>query len=211
MGAMIFEEVIALDQEYSKDLLRNGERDYHAIAQIYQQLKKNYDARLDYWTGNEFHFGEMEMQRLSKAPKGQFAIARRWAYRHFGLVALYRWGSDYGNSYWKPMIWLLGVIMLFAALYPLPHIGLEHGAPHYTETYVSVWAWAGSSAGHRMFHEAGLFLKSALTALDTATFQKSPEYSPAYPWGRSLAIAETLLTSTLFALFLLAIRRQFRR
>jgi uncharacterized protein YjbI with pentapeptide repeats len=211
LGAMVFEEVIALDQEYGKDLQRDGERDYRAIAQIYQQLKKNYDARLDYWTGNEFHFGEMEMQRLSRTPKGRLSRARRWAYRHFSLVALYRWASDYGNSYWKPMIWLLGVIVLFAALYPLPYVGLEHGAPHYTETYASVWTWAGSSVGHRMFHEVGLFLKSALAALDTATFQKSPEYSPAYPWGRSLAIAETLLTSTLFALFLLAIRRQFRR
>jgi uncharacterized protein YjbI with pentapeptide repeats len=211
LGAMIFEEVIALDQEHGKDLQRNGERDYRAIAQVYQQLKKNYDARLDYWIGNEFHFGEMEMQRLSKTPRGPFARARRWAYRHFSLVALYRWGSDYGNSYWKPMIWLLGVLVFFAALYPLPRIGLEHSVPHYIETYSSVWTRASSSGDHRVFHEVGLFLKSALTALDTATFQKSPEYSPAYPWGRTLAIAETLLTSTLFALFLLAIRRQFRR
>jgi uncharacterized protein YjbI with pentapeptide repeats len=211
LGATVFEEVIALDQEYCKDLQRDGERDYRAIAQIYQQLKKNYDARLDYWTGNEFHFGKMEMQRLSRTPKGHLSGARRWAYRHFNLVALYRWGSDYGNSYWKPMIWLLGALVFFAALYPMPRLGLEHGVPHYTETYASVWMWASCSGGHRMFHEVGLFLKSALAALDTATFQKSPEYSPAYPWGRSLAIAETLLTSTLFALFLLAIRRQFRR
>ena len=50
-----------------------------------------------------------------------------------------------------------------------------------------------------------------LVAVDTATFQRNPEYAPSYPWGRVLAIAETLLTSTLFGLFPLAIRRQFRR
>ena len=38
--------------------------------------------------------------------------------------------------------------------------------------------------------------KSMLVAVDVATFQRNPEYAPAYPWGRALAIAETLLTST---------------
>ena len=47
--------------------------------------------------------------------------------------------------------------------------------------------------------------------MDTATFQHNPEYTPSYPWGRVLAIIETLVTSTLSGLFLLAIRRQFRR
>ena len=50
-------------------LRRDGQRDYRAVAQIYQQLKKNYDSRLDYRTANEFHFGEMEMMRLAEPPK----------------------------------------------------------------------------------------------------------------------------------------------
>jgi hypothetical protein len=49
------------------------------------------------------------------------------------------------------------------------------------------------------------------TTIDTASFQKNSEYLPTYPSGRGLAILETLLAATLFALFLLAIRRQFRR
>ena len=209
-GAMVFEETIPLDQEHAKGLIRNGERDYRAIAQIYQQLKKNYDARLDYWTANEFHFGEMEMQRLAPRPPGRLFGLRRWRYRRLSLIALYRWGSDYGNSYGKPMAWLLASLLLFAGLFPLPRVGLERSGANYRETYSSVWR-AGNSAKERLRWEAGLVGKSLLTAVDTATFQKSPEYAPAYPWGRVLAIGEALLTSTLFALFLLAIRRQFRR
>ena len=68
----VFEETINLEQEYAQGLRRNEQRDYRAVAQIYQQLKKNYDARLDYWTGNEFHFGEMEMKRLADPPKENF-------------------------------------------------------------------------------------------------------------------------------------------
>ncbi|MHB1700510.1 MAG: hypothetical protein ACYCSN_10325 [Acidobacteriaceae bacterium] len=95
-------------------------------------------------------------------------------------------------------------------MFPLPKVGLRRSGANYTETYVSVWR-AGGSPKHSLKWEAGLLGKSILTAIDAATFQKSPEYAPAYPWGHALAVFETLLTSTLFALFLLAIRRQFRR
>jgi hypothetical protein len=62
-----------------------------------------------------------------------------------------------------------------------------------------------------LWAEVRLFGKGAITSLDTVMFQKSPEYAPAHPWGRVLGIFETLLISSLFALFLLALRRQFRR
>jgi hypothetical protein len=206
----VFEETIPLDQEGAEGLKSNGDRDYGAIAQIYQQLKKNYDTRLDYWKANQFHFGEMEMKRRALPTQGRLLGLRRWIHPCLSPVALYRWGSDYGNNYWKPMIWLLGFLLIFASLFPMPGVGLQRSEPRTRETYSSVWR-AGSSAQQSIRWEVGLWGKSLLTAVDTATFQKGVEYAPAYPWGRVLAIAETLLTSTLFALFLLALRRQFRR
>ncbi len=212
--AIIFEETIPLEQDHAADLRRkdkrqNAERDYRAVAQIYQQLTKNYDARLAYRTANDFHFGDMEMRRLAAPDKGPLLPLRQWWHRHLSFIALYRLASNYGNSYTKPVWWLLGTILVCAAIFPI--IGLQHSDPKYIETYGSVWDWARTSAGHGLFHEAGLVGKSLLTSLDAATFQRNPEYSPVYPWGRALAILETLLTSTLFGLFLLAIRRQFRR
>jgi len=206
-GVIVFDETVDLDQEYASGLRRNEERDYGGVSQIYQQLKKNYDARLDYWTANEFHFGEMEMRRLTSPAGG--LLGRRWQ-RNLNLVAWYRYASDYGNSYTKPILWLLSALVLFAALFPLPWIGLQRSGVTERETYGSEWR-AASSVMQSLQREAGLIGRSLLTAVDTATFQKAPEYTPAYPWGRILAIAEALLTSTLFALFLLAIRRQFRR
>jgi hypothetical protein len=35
--------------------------------------------------------------------------------------------------------------------------------------------------------EGSLILTSGITAIDTATFQRNPEYTPVYPWGRVLA------------------------
>jgi hypothetical protein len=57
----------------------------------------------------------------------------------------------------------------------------------------------------------GLAARSFLAAVDTATFQKVGDEPPLFPLGHALAIVEALLTSTLFALFLPATRRQFRR
>jgi hypothetical protein len=212
-GLMVFDEAIpaeCLERQFEDEPRSNWHRDYGAVAQIYQQLKKNYDARGDYWTANEFHFGEMEMKRLAGPTGGPLLRPRRWLHRNLSLVALYRYASDYGNSYGKPVLWLLGILVLFAALLPLPGVGLKRQGVSQPEGYASVWN-VQKGYGENLWTEARLVGKGVIAAVDTATFQKSAEYSPAYPWGRVLAIFETLLTSTLFGLFLLAIRRQFRR
>ncbi len=210
-GLAVFEERLLPNQVLDEELKRNMLLDYPAVAQIYQQLKKNYDSRLDYWTANEFHFGEMEMKRLEVPKDGLFLKLRQWAHRNLSLVALYRYASDYGSSYRKPGLWLLFLILfVFPALFPIHGSGLKRQRVKQAETYTSVWD-VGKSYQENLWPELRLVGKSAITSVDAATFQKSAEYAPAYPWGRVLAIIETLLTSTLFALFLLAIRRQFRR
>ena len=210
-GLAVFEETIDLKQEFAEGLQRYGQRDYRAVAQIYQQLKKSYDSRLDYWTANEFHFGEMEMKRLAGPMDGWLFLGlRRWWHRNLSLVALYRWASDYGNSYGKPMQWLLAILVLFATLLPLPGVGLKRQGAKQAESYASVLDVQKTYAPN-LWAEVRLFGKSTITSVDAATFQRSAEYAPTYPWGRVLAIFETLLTSSLFALFLLALRRQFRR
>ncbi len=56
-----------------------------------------------------------------------------------------------------------------------------------------------------------LYGHSFISAVEIAAFQKDRVYDPVYPYGHALALFELLLTSTLIALFLLAVRRQFRR
>ncbi len=212
---MVFEEDLPLDDKYASTLgLANGERDYGLIAQLYQQLKKNYDEHLDYWAADHFHYGEMEMQRLAVPTSGPLLGPRAFYRHHLSLIAWYRRGSNYGNSYLRPAAWLCGILLLFTLLFPV--VGLRRmsanpaAPPSPPVTYRSVWS-SGNPMHDRVWAELKLAGKSFLTTIDTATFQRTSEYQPAYPYGRALAILETLLTSTLFALFLLAIRRQFRR
>ena len=210
VGAMIYEELIELNSTFGKRMMRGEARDYRAVAKIYQQLKKNYDASLDYWTADQFHYGEMEMKRLAVAADGPLYGFRKWFLPRFGLVAWYRYASDYGNSYVKPLVWMVVLLVAFAVMYPLPGVGLVRSGVIGTETYANVWQ-ARLTAGKNVGMELELVGRGLLAAIDVAGFQKSPEYSPAYPWGRVEGIVETVLTSTLFGLFLLAIRRQFRR
>ena len=213
-NCMLFEEGVPLEKPHGTELkTTDGSRDYGLIAQIYQQLKKNYDTQLDYWTADHFHYGEMEMQRRALPNTGRLLGLRQRLHPIVGLAAFYRYASDYGNNYWKPAAWMFATLLLFTILFPLlglqgPNADLKGaGSPL---TYGS--AWPSLSSGHDKFWaETKLLGKSMITALDTATFQRNSEYTPAYPQGRIAAILEMLLTSTLFALFLLAIRRQFRR
>jgi hypothetical protein len=211
-GLAVFEEIILLDARPSEIQQQYGGLNHRAIEQIYHQLKKNYDARLDYRQANDFHFGEMEMRRLE--PRTCQRLLKPWGRLRprLGPEAWYKYASDYGNSFAKPAWWLAATLLAAALCFPIP--GLEQkqlmsGQPR-AYTYLKVWdkrdTWTSN-----LWTEAKLLGDSFIASVDTASFQRNAEYTPAYPWGRVLAIVETLLTSTLFALFLLAIRRQFKR
>ncbi len=199
-------------------------RNYGLIAEIYQQLKKNYDDRMDYWAAGDFHYGEMEMKRLSSSHRN---ATLRWLHRNLGLIAWYKYASEYGESYLLPVLWLVLVLAAFTLLYPVT--GLRYDAsrnpsgvatltqpklqisPTTSLTYAQPFH-AGSEESNRKWRaRLSLVGNSLMTTLYVAAFQKDLAYEPSYPWGRALALAEVLLTSTLVALFLLAVRRQFRR
>jgi hypothetical protein len=220
---MVFEEIVDLEATLgpAKDLkLAKGspdERDYGLIAELYQQLKKNYDERKDYWTAGDFHYGEMEMKRLASRRKNKIW---RWWHRRLSLVAWYKYASQYGESYARPAFWLATILFAFALLFPVaglrydpaknPHVASGTVLSSYVLTY---WHPFPPGQGGTERHKAQwrLFGHSCVTALDVAAFQRDRTYEPAYPWGRLLFLMELLLVPTLFGLFLLAAQRQFRR
>jgi hypothetical protein len=244
---MAFEEEVDLWHPYAEALKpaddSPDERNRVLIAELYQQLKKNYDDRRDYWTAGDFHYGEMEMKRLSSGRENPLL---RWFKAHLGLVAWYKYASEYGESYVRPA-WILGLVLLaFGLLYPIAGLRYESareslpvvGAPAepvdaYTyargmlsrqdlinaarrsEVIVLTYRHPIRSAeqGDMENWRARLHLvgHSLLGAILVPLFQRDLVYEPAYPWGRVLEVLEMTLTSTLFALFLLAVRRQFRR
>ncbi len=222
----VFEELVDLTPETAEALrppkASADERNYALIAELYQQLKKNYDDRGDYWTAGDFHYGEMEMKRLSSRRKNPIW---RWLHRHLGLVAWYRYASEYGESYARPAASLLFFLLVFfPALYPL--IGLraakpaeavstvaQSGQASYPPT-LSYSAYIHSAAAQTGGHSLTIWEligNSLRASVDIALLRPALAYEPAGDAGWALSRVQFVLTSTLFALFLLAVRRQFRR
>jgi hypothetical protein len=142
-----------------------------------------------------------------------------------GLAAWYKRVSEYGESYGLPFLWLVTILALILPWFPLcglrPSGGLgtePHVTSHYHPATVTPELSYTNFVRYGSTIPDGPPLKwwsplrdSAMTTIGVAAFQRDLAYEPAYPWGRLLAIFEILLTSTLLALFLLAVRRQFRR
>lgn len=222
----LFEEVVPLEDAGNLVPLSNSpdERNYGLIAKTYQQLKRNYDGKGDYWTAGHFHYGEMEMLRLHS---GFRLRPLRWLAQNLSLTALYRYGSAYGESVKRPLAWLAAIVLMFALLFPLAGLAVNpnQGEMGLTGWQVDYWNAGQFFQQHQSENPVPrwvrwmtwdnaavpLLVHSEMTALSVAGFQKELRYSPAYPWGRALALLELLLTTTLGGLFLLAIRRQYKR
>lgn len=215
---MVFEEEVALDDRAARALRLEkggpGDRDYGLIAELYHQLKKNYDECKDYWTAGDFHHGEMEMQRL------------RCRARNLRLMAWYKYASQYGESYMRPALALLFALIIFTLLFPLAGLDRNDNPSHSVTgllmqqtspittselSYRRFSDFVAAYPGRKWFGYGAFFGNSLMTAMSVASFQKEFKYEPRYPWGRALALLEVSVTSTLIALFLLAVRRQFRR
>jgi uncharacterized protein YjbI with pentapeptide repeats len=225
----VFEEDVAFYSRVTKPLEPEkgvaDERNYRLIGELYHELKKNYDDRHDYWTAGDFHWGEMEMKRRHSPRRNKVL---RWSHRHLGLVAWYNYASDYGESYVKPLAWILIVLLLFALAYPA--CGLRRAAAGSrieskgaatadlwmggTDeiTYANFFQFASASSAGAWSAGANFVGQSLWTSVGAAALQWGfAEYMPATMAGRVVSLFEFLLTSTLVALVLLAVRRQFRR
>ena len=221
---MLFEEDVDLNHEAARDLKpqpdSSNERHYDLIAETYQQLTKNYDDHRAFSIAGDFHYGEMEMKRLQSRRKGRFW---RRVHQHLRMVAWYKYASNYGESFVRPGLWLVGVLLSFTLLFPFAGLypaetccqsrTTSQMGPVYSDfakyhpdpTGICRFAlWVG-------YTWRTTFWDSGMTAISVAGLQKELKYAPSYPWGRALALLELLLTSTLIALFLLALRRQFKR
>jgi hypothetical protein len=122
---MVFEEEVDLNHYAARSLwpkVKNpDDREYTLIVELYQRLKKNYDDKCDYLTAGDFHYGEMEMKRLSSP---EIFKSWRWLHRNLGLTAWYKYLSRYGESFFWPAFWLACSLLTFAAIYPI--LGLRY-------------------------------------------------------------------------------------
>jgi len=224
----VYEEMVALDDQTAEPLRppvgSRDERNHRLIAETYHQLKNNYDSRGDPWTANDFHYGEMEMLRRLSRFHNRWA---RWLHQNLGMTALYKYASEYGLSRGRPPGWLFLALVAFtiallcsglrpvpgraaARLASLPQVSGQPG----TGEELSYSRYIRFGIRDQTGRETGpgsLFIDGFATVVGIALLQRDLPYEPATRFGRLLAYTELALTSTLAALFILAVRRQFKR
>lgn len=211
--------------------LRQPDRSHDLVASTYKKLIRNFDSWRQYDLSEDCFCGAMEMKRL--APN-HFALGRfrrveefyrkhTWARKFgesFSVVNLYRVLNHYGSSYLRAIMVLVLFVCLFTIAYPFLGLCMKDSRTSVTGTAstsaintddcaTNAFYWGAAGHNYRDYVKvvgAGLWV-----TLDVATFQKKPTVEPASKWGRRLASLELVIIPGQAALFLLAVRRRFRR
>jgi len=181
-----------------------GTPDLHRLAENYRQLVLNHERKRDYEAAEDFHIGEMEMMRRSSGAGSKNEITRRvgpW----LNSYALYRYASLYGTSYSRAALVLVCMVLLLAIALLLTGFDVGNRTVEYNLL---------PDARHPLVAPATLisdFREALVYALTSLTFQPQARYSPlglgtivVLGFGRILLAGQS-------ALFLLALRRRFRR
>jgi uncharacterized protein YjbI with pentapeptide repeats len=201
-GRMILQDELDLSDPFGE---ANGTviSSHEAAAIVYRQLVNNYEKVRVYDLAEDCFCGAMEMKRLNpdhfifaRLLRGCYRKSRLscWFGSHLSATYLYRFASYYGSRYVRAFAVLLFGVVIIGLLYSLPYAGLYH----------TDLGWVGHSSSGKI--TAGLF-----HALEVATFQRQSLYDTEGIFGKLVAVVETILVPAQLALFLLALRRRFRR
>jgi uncharacterized protein YjbI with pentapeptide repeats len=174
--------------------------DYPLIALLYKKLRANYEENLNYPEAGDFHVGEMECKRRNY---------KTWFGRNLSLTAWYKYVSNYGESYRRPLFfWILPILVVFPILFMYSGVeGVDHAASTYLIDYdldltsflLNKPAWEKD------------YLKAFVYSLSVFSLVRDKQYRPIDNWGHFWMVSESILSPVLIALFLLALRRRFRR
>jgi uncharacterized protein YjbI with pentapeptide repeats len=150
------------------------------------QLKQSLEATRDPITAGDFHFAVMEMKR-------EQAIASRRNWRAWMLRA-YKFISGYGERYGRTALWLLFLLLISSGVFA----NFEH--PEIFKNTASYWERLEPAAFYSLQHVLPFKLGTSVVAVH--------EKSWLLGW---LTVIETIIGTTLFTFFALALRRRFKR
>ena len=93
-------------KEYFSEHTHEKKMQLQNLENQYTQLKTNLERQGDYFQAGQFHYGEQELRRLRTS----------WWGRNLSLLSLYRACSGYGEEASRSFIYVLIVIILFSGM-----------------------------------------------------------------------------------------------
>jgi uncharacterized protein YjbI with pentapeptide repeats len=180
-------------------IIRPNRSELELVCSGYRQLKQNYEDNRNYAEAGDFYYGEMEMTRL-KLP-----FLRRYL---FSWEALYWIVSGYGQRWENSFALLVLTFLVFPIFFMFGGLQTptENGLPGKYISYDIAWNLPRVS---QALADYELCLRySTVTILPMK--ESSAHFSPSI-MTRYLLVAEIILLPTFATLFILALRRRFKR
>lgn len=176
------------------------------IEQLNRGLQSSYEDMKAYHIAGDFFIGAMEMQRRQIARKSN-AICRWLRQNIFSLIALYKLTSFYGERYIRTFGWMLLFLLLFPCIYLLTGFTIPvEGSLNNQKEFIQYKISLNSNFSIPINDYA----KALVLSLHASTFQKFDPLEVTL-LSRTVSIVQSIISAILLSLFLLAIRRRFRR
>ena len=169
---------------------------YESTATAYRLLRLNYERRLAYEEASDFHIGQMEM--MLKNP-GTY-----WT-KKAGLC-LYKAVSNFGEGVGRPILWFIGLGVAFAGFWAVK--GFHYSDIDWVKlSYCHIWPWEVfrfEPDSLTWFNIGKTFVFSFKTFLTLPNIKDTAG-------TQLLGALQRLLGGSVITLFILALRRAFRR
>ena len=179
-------------KQESAECERLVKRDVERIA---REIRRFYEEYGSYPDAGDYYIAEMDYRR-TQTP--------RFSLRGLALM-LYKQVTNYGESPGRALMSLLFVCLGSTMGYLL--VGFDQGRHTVEPLFKSGWPYLGAP-----LKDFGLSLLYALTSLVPGWFRtQSQTFTPGSVWTTAVTICEAAAGVAVLALFLLAVRRRFRR
>ncbi|MCK5126690.1 MAG: pentapeptide repeat-containing protein [candidate division Zixibacteria bacterium] len=180
---------------------KDGNYDYRLIAQLYRRLQINYIDNCHYSQAGDFHIGEQEAVRKSKGKLGQYLCTNM----------LYKMTSIYGESFVRPLLWLVVILLLFPAIFL--YTGLDVATPpqHVSKIENNVnYEFSVNPSNAFLFNVD--YWNSFGINLSFISFDRTEIKTRLHSqYQITLVHFERLCVITLVSFFILALRRSYKR
>lgn len=180
-----------IDEKYSK-LKKNIE--IEDVISTYRNFEINFDKNKDYEQAGEFHKRRYELDLL---------ISKKYSLKKF-LLLLYKWSSNFGENYGRSFNWFVLALIAFSFIY------LFTGLVYKNSNYDTVIYYFKNENRFDFWNDLGSsFLYSLNNALP---FRRELEFiKSANGWTTFFSILETFFETILATLFIIGLRRKFKR
>ncbi|MBU4230813.1 MAG: pentapeptide repeat-containing protein [Proteobacteria bacterium] len=200
----------------TEDQIKEINNKIETNSENYRQLVRNYELKRNFSVAEQFHIGEMEMQRRKSHIKRYERHGLTRSIMSFNDFALYRLLSRYGTNYMHSFYVLICGLLLLSLLFMVS--GLKEneqrvsGGEEATTISYSLVFDADHMVSLRNWENLGRdYMHSLSFVLSTVTFQKNTTLKPSSLGGEFLRTFMLLIIPAQAALVLLSIRRKFKR